>query len=996
MKTLFGISRSRSLRACGMLAAAALAAASLYAQAPAIRIRSEITSAQMAILKGSLQPQAQPAWDSGRMPANYPLHGISLFFQPSATQQAELKQLLAEQQNPASPLYHQWLTPDQYAARFGLSEADIEKVQSWLQQQGFSIDSVARSRTMIRFSGTVGQVEQAFQTQMHYYTVNGKRNFAPSTALSIPAALSGIVLNVGNLDTFRPQAHVIKRTGLAPKPSFTSGQTGSVFFAPGDIQTVYDMKALTGGGYTGVGQSIAVLGQSEISLSDIEHFQTAAGLTVKDPTLVLVPGTGSPAFSSGDQGESDLDLEWSSTTASGADVFLVYVGNGTNPTTSSPYSVFDSLAYAVDQRIANIITLSYGACEIGNSTTSLLQIDTILQQAATQGQTFIASSGDSGSTPCYGITGLTPASNEFALSVSYPSSSQYATGVGGSEITSANSAVGTYWTAASGTTDLITSATQYIPEVAWNDDTTSGCTDANNNPIGCLSSSGGGASILYTSKPTWQAGVPGIPSDNKRDVPDIALYSSPALPGYLFCTSDTSDWYTPPSNSTNPAQQNSCNQGFRDSATGYLTVAGGTSFAAPIFAGMVAILNQKAGYAGGQGLLNKALYSLASNSTAYASAFHDITTGNNNCLAGTAVCPNGPIGFSAGTGYDQVTGLGSIDLNNLANAWTASAATLEATTTTLTAATLTPNPSTADAITITVASANTTGGTTPTGNVTLQIDGGSSNGGSTVAAQALSTSGTLTYTANFSTAGIHQILAQYAGDTTHAASVGVIQLTVGGSGTTTPGITLAATPTTLTVKQGASGTETISVTPAGGYTGTVDVSFSSSSNSALQNLCYQFSSSLSNGDGSVQINGASAGSVTLSLDTNAADCASNGGYPYGGYGYGFYAQHGKWQRMGSIAGINTSRNRKPSPLPEGFALAGLFLIGYLGRKSRSLRNLTMVLALMVAGFAISACGGGGIAAPSNPAKGTYTMTVVGKDTKTASVTNKTTFTFVID
>ncbi|MGA8044433.1 MAG: protease pro-enzyme activation domain-containing protein [Terracidiphilus sp.] len=983
MKTMLAISSQRWLRICGLIAVSASAAASLGAQEPAVRIASEISSAQMMPLKGSLHPMAQPAFDAGSMPANYPLHGISIFFQRSPAQEADLKALLAAQQDPASPLYHQWLTPDQYAARFGMAQADIEKVEAWLQQQGFSIDSVSRSHNLVHFSGTVGQVEQAFRTQMHFYNnPGGPKNFAPSTQISIPAALSGIVLNVGNLDTFRPQAHVIKRSGLDPAPSFTSATTHHVFFAPGDIQTVYDMKPLTAGGFTGIGQSIAVLGQSQISLTDLHNFWTASGLSVKDPTQVLVPGSGTPAYSSGDEGESDLDLEWSGATATGASVFFVYTGNNTN------YGVFDSAQYAVDERIANIMTLSYGACELGLTTTSFQQLDAIGSQAASQGQSFVASSGDQGSTSCWGVTSLTLAQQQ-SLAVNYPASSQYVTGVGGTEITAANDVVGTYWTDVSGTTDLVNSATQYIPEVSWNDDSTTGCTTASGTPIGCLSSTGGGVSTFYTTKPTWQTGVPGIPADNKRDVPDVSLYSSPAYPGYLFCTSDTSDWA--PATSTTQAQQNSCNSGFRDSATGYLTVAGGTSFAAPIFAGMIAIINQKANYATGQGLMNTALYSLAAGNGYTSGAFHDTTVGNNYCLAGSTICTSSTLGYAAGTGYDLVTGLGSVDLNSLANVWTMSTSTLIPTTTTLTAANLTPNASTPETVTITVAAA--TGTTVPSGNVTLDIDGGTSLGGTTVAAQPISSSGTLTYSASFTTTGYHQILAKYAGDTTHAASVGVLTFNVGGSGATTPAISLSAAPATLTVARGTSGSETITVTPAGGYTGTVDVTFTSNNNSALANLCYQFSTSASNGDGTVVISTANAGTVSLSLDTNAADCASTGGYPYG-YGYGFYAQHGKWQRMGSIAGINTSRNRKPSPLPEGFALAGLFLIGYLGRKSRNLRNLTMVLALMVAGFALSACGGGSNV-PSNPPKGTYTITVSGTDTNTKSITAKTTFTFII-
>ena len=215
-----------------------------------------------------------------------------------------------------------------------------------------------------------------------------------------------------------------------------------------------------------------------------------------------------------------------------------------------------------------------------------------------------------------------------------------------------------------------------MPEVAWNDDSSRG-----------LSASGGGASNLV-KRPSWQAGVPGIPSGSMRLVPDVSLYSSPGSPGYLYCTSDQSNWNL----SSAPVQQASCNSGFRDSATGYLTAAGGTSFAAPIFAGMVALINQKAGYTTGQGLVNPTLYTLAGNASTYASAFHDTTSGNNNCLAGPSFC-SATTGFSAAAGYDEVTGLGSVDLNNLAGAWpvnSGASASLVSTTTTVVPSNATP------------------------------------------------------------------------------------------------------------------------------------------------------------------------------------------------------------------------------------------------------------------------------------------------------------------
>ena len=278
MKTIFAPLQQKTLQVCGMVVACAMATGLLGAQSPAPRIRAEVTSSEQATLRGSLHPFAQPQNDAGRMPGGSRLNGISLYFNRSAAQQADLEALLAAQQDPASPQYHRWLTPDQFAARFGMAQSDIEKVQSWLQQQGFSIDSVARSRNMIRFSGSVGQVESAFATEMHYYNVSGDRHFAPSTALSVPAAIAPAVAGIRNLNDFRPRAqHTV------PRGAFTSSQSGSVFFAPGDIATVYDIGPLYSGGVNGAGQSIAIAGQSAIQVGDIENFQSAAGLTQKRP-----------------------------------------------------------------------------------------------------------------------------------------------------------------------------------------------------------------------------------------------------------------------------------------------------------------------------------------------------------------------------------------------------------------------------------------------------------------------------------------------------------------------------------------------------------------------------------------------------------------------------------------------------------------------------------------------------------------------------------------
>ena len=205
MKTIFALSRHKRFGFCGWLAACAMTASLLGAQSVAPRISSEINDSEQATLRGSLHPMAQAQFDAGRMPSSTKLTGISIVFNRTEEQEADLQALITAQQDPSSPLYHQWLTPDQFAARFGMADADLNKVKSWLEQQGFSIDSVARSKNMIRFSGTARQVEQAFSTQMRYYKASDKQHFAPSTELSVPAALSSVVLAVRNLDDFRPK-----------------------------------------------------------------------------------------------------------------------------------------------------------------------------------------------------------------------------------------------------------------------------------------------------------------------------------------------------------------------------------------------------------------------------------------------------------------------------------------------------------------------------------------------------------------------------------------------------------------------------------------------------------------------------------------------------------------------------------------------------------------------------------------------------------------------
>ena len=663
-----------------VLGAASLAtfffAGNVYAQAPAPRIIEEIDNAQRAVIPGTHPPMARAEFDAGRLPSATPLSGMSMVFKRSAAQEADLQALLVAQQDPKSSQYHKWLTPEQFAARFGVSDADLAKVEFWLQQQGFTLEGRSPAKNRVRFSGAAAQVESAFGTEMHYYALDGTRHFAPSTDLSVPAAVSSLVESVSNLSTFRPKPHVKYRSPqMTLRPDFTSSQTGNHFLSPKDIATIYDITPAYNAGFNGSGQAIAVVGQSSIVVSDIENFQHAAGLPKKDPTQILVPSSGTAVVTSGDESESDLDLEYSGAIAPGATIYFVYVGSSVN------FSVFDALTYAIDARTAPVITISYGSCESDLGSGEYSSMNGALAQAAAQGQTIVSADGDDGSTDCYGNTDQSIAAQE-ALAVDFPSSSQYVTGMGGTEFSTADVAPTntTYWESANGT-DIIGSAKSYIPEQVWNDDSSSSG----------LSAGGGGASSL-TARPSWQTGVPGIPAGNFRLLPDIALTASPNNAGFLYCSSDSKE----------TGITGSCANGFRDSNDKNLTVAGGTSFDAPIFAGMVAIINQKLN-SSGQGVANPMLYSLASNSSTYASAFHDITSGSNACTAGTTYCGTAALTlYSATTGYDEASGLGSLDFYNLLTAWSGLSSTSgKSFTLTATAATVSAGSSTTSTVTAT-------------------------------------------------------------------------------------------------------------------------------------------------------------------------------------------------------------------------------------------------------------------------------------------------------
>jgi hypothetical protein len=795
--------RSRLVSSLALPAAILLAIFPSFAQATVQnRIAGAVSGNSRVALPGTIGGRAKHSVDLGMAPGNLKLDSLSLRFSMTPAQQADLNQLLAAQLDPSSPSYHQWLTSEQFGARFGLSSGDIAKVSSWLAGQGFAITSVAKSSTFITFSGTVAQAQQAFGTAIHTVSLNGEQHITNLADPMLPSAIANVVLAVTGLDDFKlkPRSRTRNVTLDPLKPAFTTTISGQVehFIAPGDFYTIYDVTPLLSSGITGAGVTVAVMGQTNIRPADVAAFQTAAGLTPKAPTLTLVPTSANPGFSPNDIDEGQIDVEWSGAAAPGATINFVFSTDVIN----------GSLTYAIDTSptIAPIITISYGGCESGFGASFVTGINQLLQMASAKGITVMSSSGDSGATDC-DMSGVATE----GLAVDFPGSSPFVTSAGG---TMFNEGSGNFWNTTNtpitiaNVGSVTSSVKSYIPEQPWNETNASSGLDAGG-------AAGGGASAFF-SKPAWQVAI-GVPNDSSRDVPDVSLNAAAQHDGYLVCS------------------QSSCTNGFL-SSTGQANVFGGTSFVAPTLAGTLALVEQKIGNTTGLGQIGPILYGLSTT----AGVYHDTLSGNNSveCSQGTANCPNGGvIGYTAGSGYDQASGLGTIDINALATNWknaipTGTGSTIGAGLTTTTVTTTNQLCAiNAATLSVTVAVAGSITGTIPTGTVQFFADNvpvGTPqplvNGG--LSAFALST-------ATIPSGG-HNISAVYSGDGNYAGSKGTLLASDGSLAavdfvsTSQKDFSLGpctGPATAVTVQPGATSTGlTFTVTPFNGFTGMVTFS----------------------------------------------------------------------------------------------------------------------------------------------------------------------------
>jgi uncharacterized protein (TIGR03437 family) len=475
---------------------------SLFALAAALpgeqlnRVTETIDDQQRIALHGHMHPKARPENDQGRVSPSLRLSWVTLTLAQSPEQQAALDKLIAGQQTPGSPDYHRWLTPEQFAERFGVSTSDMDRIVHWLESQGLTVAARARGRNWIAVNGSAAQMEAAFRTHLHQYVVNGEMHFANATEPSVPKALSGVVTSIRGLHDFRA-----KSARHALKPEYTSTR-GSHFLAPNDFATIYNIAPLYSAGIDGTGQSLVIAGQTQIHLSDIQLFRSTFNLPALDPTILLVPNSPDPGISTDDLDEANLDIEWSGAVARNANIIYVYTSD-----------VMQAVQYAIDQNLAPVVSVSYGSCELETPLSDALAFRSWAKQANTQGITWFAASGDSGGADC-----SDPQNPGYAVDT--PASIPEVTGIGGTEFSEGS---GSFWNPANDANRE--SVLRYIPEVVWNDSALDGQPAAG----------GGGVSNFFT-QPSWQA-IPGVPADNFRHVPDISLTASADHDGYLVYTS---------------------------------------------------------------------------------------------------------------------------------------------------------------------------------------------------------------------------------------------------------------------------------------------------------------------------------------------------------------------------------------------------------------------------------------------------------------------------
>jgi len=673
-------------------------------------ITQEIDESRLLTLKGNTRPEANAVNDRGAVADDFQMEHMLLQLQRPPEQEQALKEFIDQLHNPASPNFHRWLSAPEFGEKFGLAPEDLNTITTWLQSHGFQVNMVYPSGMLIDFSGSVGQVREAFRTEIHNLEVRGVNHIANLSDPQIPAALAPAVVGVVSQHDFRP--HPMNK--LRPNYTFASGTYQAV--VPADLATIYNLNPLFSAGTSGQGQTIVVIEDTNVySTSDWTTFRSTFGLsgysagsfTQVHPARTSGANNCSNPGVNGDDVEAILDAEWASAAAPSAAIELASCSD-TN-TTFGGLIALQNLLNASSAPPA-IVSISYGECEAYNGASANAAYSSAYQQAVAEGVSVFVSSGDEGAASC--DAGGSNATH--GIGVSGFASTPYNVAMGGTDFgDSYANTNNTYWNTTNGST--YGSALSYIPEIPWNDSCAStliatyegyGATygssgfcnsgsggnfltvvSGSGGPSGCATGTPSTSGVVSGTcqgfaKPSWQS-IVGNPSDGVRDIPDLSLFAANGVWGhwYVFCWSDTANGGA------------SCS-----GAPSGWAGAGGTSFSSPIMAGIQALVNQKTG--SNWGNPNPVYYQLAANEygssgssscnssqvnvVANSCVFYDVTQGDMdvNCT-GTHNCygPSGTNGvlstssssyskaYGTTTGWDFATGIGTVNAYNLVTNW---------------------------------------------------------------------------------------------------------------------------------------------------------------------------------------------------------------------------------------------------------------------------------------------------------------------------------------
>jgi fibronectin type 3 domain-containing protein len=663
-----------------------------------VLVRVIPNNAQRVELFGNLHPLAQQSYDSGAVPAAFKMHELKFVLKRSAAQDAALESLLAAQQTVGSPRYHKWLTPEQFGAQFGVGEQDFQAAKTWLQAQGFSVGELPAGRGVLSFSGTAAQVEAAFQTPIHYFTIDGVQHFANTANPQLPAALQPLVAGIRGLHDFRARTNSSSRMVALPDEQIGSDN----YVTPTDYAIIYNIQPLYEHGLWGAGVTVAVAAQSDISPTIVTNYWNAYGVYQNQQLSSVAAAAASDPGRTGNANETEayLDVEIIGALAPKAKIVLV-----------RDKDVITAFEYAINHNIAGIVNVSFSNCEKALGSTNAA-VKTAYQQAVAAGMTVIVSSGDSGIAECDASLRNTAGKTVVTgLSVNGLASTPYNIAVGGTDFNPQLVAQGSYWDP-SNTPGTFSNARSYIPEMVWNlscgnpvtasldgyADALTLCNTPSHSALDLISGSGGGVSSCTSvgssgacsqgyAAPSWQTGVVGIQGFTSRAIPDLSMLANK----WIACDQKAT----------------SCG------ASNQLEIFNGTSAAAPVMSAVAALLDgveiTNANTDGRMGNLNPLLYQAAageygspsnpnaanltscnsSNGVAVGDTciFYDITAGSNaqpckvigysassnrplsTCASASGytygiveVSSSSALAYNAAPGYDLATGLGSMNV----------------------------------------------------------------------------------------------------------------------------------------------------------------------------------------------------------------------------------------------------------------------------------------------------------------------------------------------